>query len=65
MDFGPVVVEAVAVAVLDDERRGQERREEVADGDRAGAGAARAVRAGEGLVDVVVHHVRAEVAGPA
>ena len=35
-----------------------------ADGDRAGAGAAGAVRAGEGLVDVVVHHVDAEVARP-
>ena len=36
----------------------------LANGNRAAAGAAAAVRAGEGLVDVVMHHVDAEVAGP-
>ena len=35
-----------------------------AHGDRAGAGAAAAVRAAEGLVRVEVHHVGAEIAGP-
>ncbi len=36
----------------------------LAHGDGAGAGTAGAVRAGERLVDVVVHHVDAEIAGP-
>ena len=62
--LGPVVVEAVAVAVLDDDGRGQERGQLLGHGDRARAGAAAAVRAAERLVRVEVHHVGAEIAGP-
>ena len=42
----------------------QERQQRLAHGDGSGAGTAGAVRPGERLVDVVVHHVHAEVAGP-
>ena len=50
--------------VAGDERRRQVGARWLADGDRAGAGAAAAVRAGERLVGVVVHQVDAHVARP-
>ena len=59
-----VVVEAIAVAVLDHHRRRQIRGEEIANRNRPATGTAAAVWAGEGFVDVVMLHVRAEVAGP-
>ncbi len=43
--------------------RGEERLEDLLAGDGAGARAAAAVRGGEGLVQVEVHDVDAEVAG--
>jgi hypothetical protein len=51
------------VAALDDGHR-QIRAELFRDADRPRARSAAAVRAAEGFVRVVVHHVRAEIAGP-
>ena len=45
-------------------RRRQEGLERFLHGHRAGAGASTAVRRGEGLVQVEMHHVDAEIAGP-
>src|SRR5207253_2125194 len=55
--------ERVRVSALADDRAGQERRQMLFDRDRAAAGAASAMRRGEGLVEVDVHHVKAQVAG--
>ena len=61
--LGPVVVQAVGpVGALDDDRDGQERHELLADADRPGPGPAAAVRGGEGLVQVQVDDVEAQVA---
>ena len=49
--------------LVDDDGRGQEGLENLLAGDGAGAGTASAVRRGEGLVQVEVHDVDAEVAG--
>ena len=63
--FGTVVVPVFrAVLALDQHRDGQKRLQKRFAGHRAGAGTAAAVRRGEGLVEVQVHHVHAEVAGP-
>ena len=48
----------------DHKRRRQKGGQKVADGDGTRAGSAAAVRAGEGLVGVVVHQVDAHVARP-
>ena len=49
--------ERVAVSLLTDARRGQEGLQSLAHHDGARAGTSAAVRRGEGLVDVEVHHV--------
>ena len=56
-------VDALRAAGLDHRVPGQERREMCRDADRAHAGAAAAVRDREGLVQIQVAHVRADVAG--
>ena len=64
MDLRTVVVEAQrAVRLGDDHRRRQERLQNLLAGHRPRARTASAVRRGEGLVQVQVHHVGAEVAG--
>ena len=61
--LGPVMVEEVGpVGVAADERRGQVGHQVVADGDGPCTWAAAAVRAGEGLVRIVMHQVHAHVA---
>ena len=63
--LGSVVVEPVpAELVARDQRCRQVGRQMIAHSDRAGTRAAAAVRAGEGLVRVVVHEVDPHVAGP-
>ena len=54
----------LATSVSDQHRRRQKRLEKCLAGHRTGAGTAAAVGRGEGLVQVQVHHVHAEVAGP-
>ena len=59
-----VVVQLVTAAVvLNNDRRRKERLEEFLDADRAGTGAAAAVRGRERLVQVVVDDVEAHIAG--
>ena len=61
----PVVVEAEAALLpAHDRRHGQERLQDVADGDRPTPGAATSVRLRERLVQVDVDDVEAHVAGP-
>ena len=66
--IGPVVIKAVLHAVVlgllcGDAGHGHEGDKVALHADRAGAGAAAAVRGGEGLVQVDVHHVKAHIAG--
>src|SRR3546814_1881042 len=54
--------ERIALALLLDEGERRERRQRGGEDHRAGAGSAAAMRSGEGLVEVDVHRVDAEVA---
>ena len=60
----PGAVQPVNVAVFDHARVRQERFQNFLDRHRPGAGAAAAVRGGEGLVQVHLHDVHAHVARP-
>ena len=62
--LGPVVIEVICVAFFTTSGAGRYGIEHIADGDGTGSRTAGAVGSGEGLVDVVVHHVCAEVARP-
>ena len=59
------VLEAVAVAFLDDDGTREELLEALAHTDGTGAGTTATMRRGERLVEVDVHHVEAHVAGAA
>jgi hypothetical protein len=67
LGWGDVAVERrlVVGAFVDDghDRAGEEIDQRGRDAHRAGTGTPAAVRGGEGLVQVVVHHVDAQVAG--
>ena len=58
------VIEGPFLAGALEARHGQERLEGLLHGHRTGARTAAAVRRREGLVQVEVHHVHAEIAGP-
>ena len=60
----PRIGQSSTVLVSDQNRHGQKRLKKRLASHRAGAGTAAAVGRGEGLVQVQVHHVHAEVAGP-
>src|SRR5262245_42159812 len=59
-----VIIEAIATLFPNDDRRWQVCPQLVGDADGSSSRAAAAVRATEGLVRVVVHHVCAEIARP-
>src|SRR5262245_45750094 len=61
---GAVEVEIEAVGVFRHEGYWQERGQVLANRDRSGTGTAPAVRTGEGLVDIVMLQIGAEVARP-